>query len=93
MNKFTTAALSTLLAAGIILPTLSSDAEARRGRGTALAVGAVLGLGAAAALAGRPAYADDYGYRRSRYRRYCDRLAWRCEDGSRRACWRYDDEC
>lgn len=102
MNKLATIGLSALLAVGTVLPSLTTEAEARRGRGTALAVGAVIGLGAAAALASRPAYGygyrsgyygDRYGYRRSSYRRYCDRLAWRCDRGSRSSCWRYEDEC
>jgi hypothetical protein len=101
MNKFTTAALSTILAAGLMIPSMSSEAEARNGRNTAFAAGAVLGIAGAAALASRPAYGyydSGYGYRHSGYRRsgyrgYCRDLARRCDYGSRRACYHYDRDC
>ena len=84
MNKIASTLMASALAVSIVVPTLSSPAEARRGRG--VAVGAAIGLGilGAAAIAGsRRAYADDYG----------DGYGYRSSYGHRRACGKWDYQC
>jgi hypothetical protein len=49
-----------------------------------------LGL-TAAAIAAHASRADASEHRR--WRRMCDRLAYRCDRGSREACYRFDDQC
>lgn len=82
--------LSVAVAAGAILPAMTSDAEARRGRGAAIAAGVALGVLGAAALSSR-AHADVEHDEEWRYR--CNRWADQCEDGYRRACYRYENRC
>jgi hypothetical protein len=60
----------------------------RRGRNLALGIGAVIGT---AIILSEAARAD--GHRRYRRDTYCGRLLYDCEDGIRRACYRYEDRC
>lgn len=95
MKKLPTLALTALTLFSVLATIASTDAEARRrhhGRNVALGV-----LGTAAAVAiiagsSRSAYADDdYRYRRGPSR--CDRLAYRCNNGSDWACDKYERTC
>lgn len=90
MNKIAGFGLSALMAATLIIPVSTYEAEARRGRNTALAAGLLLGVAAAAAVGSSSARASS---RESRYERECNRLAYRCDRGSDRACWAYEDRC
>ena len=59
-----------------------------RGLGVALGIGAVVGT---AIILSEAARAE--GHRRYRRSSYCGDLLYRCEDGSRWACRRYEDRC
>ncbi len=59
-----------------------------RGLGVALGIGAVVGT---AILLSEAARAE--GHRRYRRSSYCGDLLYRCEDGSRWACRRFQDRC
>jgi hypothetical protein len=89
MNKIAGYGLSALMAATLMIPISTQEAEARRGRNTALAAGVLLGVAAAAAI-GSSARADS---RRNSYERQCNRLARSCDRGNDRACWTYEDRC
>ncbi|HEU4377302.1 MAG TPA: hypothetical protein VFR73_01925 [Hyphomicrobiaceae bacterium] len=67
----------------------SSDVVPVR-RGGALALGIIAGVGTAILLS-EAARAE--GHRRYRRNSYCGDLLWRCEDGSRWACRRYEARC
>ena len=67
----------------------SSDVVPVR-RGGGLALGIIAGVGAAILLS-EAARAD--GHRRYRRSSYCGDLLYRCEDGSRWACRRYENRC
>ncbi|MEQ1669869.1 MAG: hypothetical protein ABL893_03330 [Hyphomicrobium sp.] len=97
MKKTVTSALAALMAVSTLIPLTSTAAEARRGHGRGLAIGAgvLLGAAALAAAANRDsAYAGE-----RRYRSYdsgegqCRRWRHRCEDGSDWACRKYDRNC
>jgi len=59
-----------------------------RGLGVALGIGAVVGT---AIILSEAARAE--GHRRYRRSSYCGEMLWRCEDGSRWACYKYRDRC
>jgi hypothetical protein len=59
-----------------------------RGLGLALGIGAVVGT---AIILSEAARAE--GHRRYRRSSYCGEMLWRCEDGSRWACYKYQDRC
>lgn len=94
MNKISAFGLSALMAATVIIPATTQDAEAGR-RGRALAAGAVLGIAGAAIIANsNRAYADDrYEYRRDGYRSQCRRWSYRCDRGNDWACDKFDRNC
>jgi hypothetical protein len=58
----------------------------RRGRGAAVGAGIALGVLGAIAL-------SEAAARDREHRRRCRRWGRQCYDGSRRACWNYDDRC
>lgn len=60
----------------------------RRGRDVAIGIGALIGT---AIILSEAARAD--GHRRYRRDSMCGRLLYDCEDGSRRACHKYEDRC
>lgn len=99
MKSLPALSLSALMAVTLALPTMTTEAEARKGRNTALAAGAVLGIAAAAALSSpRRAYADDgyYVERRSYgsgYRSQCRKWNYRCDRGNDWACEKFDRNC
>ena len=94
MKRVLYSALVALTAIGAVLPVATTSAEARRGYGRGLAIGAGVVLGATAlAIAGsrNRAYAgdrydDDGGGQ-------CRRWRHRCRDGSDWACRKYDRNC
>jgi hypothetical protein len=67
----------------------SSDVVPVR-RGGAIALGIIAGVGTAILLS-EAARAE--GHRRYRRNSYCGDLLWRCEDGARWACRRYENRC
>src|SRR5262245_5485981 len=79
--------LSTSKAANMSTP---SDVQLvhRRGRDVAIGIGALIGT---AIILSEAARAD--GHRRYRRDSMCGRLLYDCEDGSRRACHKYEDRC
>lgn len=93
MKKFATQALAALLAASVVVPTLSTSAEARHGRrGALIAGGVILGATALAIASSRHAHADEYysdDYDDT-FRRRCRYLAHRCNEGSDWACDKYE---
>ncbi len=100
MKSLTAYGLSALMAAALVLPAMSTTAEARKGRNTALAAGAVLGIAAAAAIGGsRRAHADDGYYVERRdnygggYRSQCRKWSYRCDNGNDWACEKFDRNC
>ena len=68
----------------------SSDVVQVRRRGAAIGLGIAAAVGTAIILS-EAARAD--GHRRYRRSSYCGDLLYRCEDGSRWACRRYEDRC
>lgn len=68
----------------------SSDVVPAQRRGGALALGIIAGVGTAILLS-EAARAE--GHRRYRRSSYCGDLLYRCEDGARWACRRYEDRC
>lgn len=86
MKKSITTLAAALMLAGAILPTVSTSAEARKGRNTALAAGVVLGV-AAAALLSSGAQARP---RRTNWQRYCSNLYNKCINGSNYSCQKYE---
>lgn len=93
MNKISAFGMAALMAATVIIPATTQDAEAGR-RGRALAAGAVLGLAGAAIIANsNRAYAGDRYYERRGYRSQCRRWAYRCDRGNDYACDKYEYHC
>ena len=64
----------------------------RRRNGGKIAAGIALGILGAAAIASQSHryYRDSY---ESRHERRCRRWMYRCEDGDRRSCWKFDRSC
>jgi hypothetical protein len=85
MRKFAISALAGLAAFASLIPAFNDEAEARR-RGPGIAAGIILGVTAAAILAGR---AEASSSRRS-WARNCNRLYYRCRNGNDRACYRFE---
>ena len=94
MNRYAVNGLATLMALSAVAPAVTTDAEARRGRGAAIGAGVALGILGAAAIAGsNRSYADDgYGDDRG-YRNTCSRWAYRCDRGNGWACDKYERNC
>ena len=98
MRKVATSTLAVLMAATAIIPAIPTSAEARRGRGAAIAGGVILGAAALAIIANsKRAHASDYddGYtaEERRWQRHCSRLVRKCNAGYDSACEQYDDDC
>lgn len=96
MNRYAVNGFAALMALSAVAPAMTTDAEARRGRGAAIGAGVALGILGAAAIAGaNRSYADDgYGYDRGYgYRDACGKWAYRCDRGSGWACDKYERNC
>lgn len=87
MKKLIASGLAALTVAMAAVPATTTPAEARRGGYVA---GALIGLTAAAIIA-NSSRADAREHRR--WRRQCDSWAYRCNRGSDRACYAFDDNC
>ena len=76
---------------------LVQNVRGRRHRGRGVGTGVAIGLGVLGAIAAGSAAAErrDYDDDDDRYehRRRCRRWFRHCEDGSERACWRYENRC
>lgn len=93
MKRILYSALVALTAVSAALPVATTSAEARRGRGLAIGAGVVLGATALAIAANRNrAYAGDRVYVDDGERQ-CRRWHYRCEDGERWACRKFDRNC
>lgn len=93
MKKFLHSAAALALVAGIVAAT-AQQAEARRGFGAGVALGAILGLGIAGAYGGPRYYDGPACFRGPRECRYVGRSCWYnrygervCRGGEYR-CWR-----
>lgn len=90
MKKLATTSLAAVMAVSAVMMSMTTSAEARRGRNLAIGAGVVLGAAALAAAANR---AEAREYRRSGWRSRCRRWYHRCEDGSDWACEKYERNC
>ena len=98
MRKVATATLTALMAVTAIIPAMTTSAEARRGRGAAIAGGVILGAAALAIIANSNRahageYDDGYTAQERRWQRRCARLQHKCDAGYDIACEQYDDDC
>jgi hypothetical protein len=89
MNKIAGLGLSALMAATLMIPVTTQNADAAGGRNRAFAAGAVLGLLAAGAVAS----SAQANAQQSSHARMCNRLARSCDRGNNNACWSYEDRC
>ncbi|MGQ0456366.1 MAG: hypothetical protein ACT4OU_04820 [Hyphomicrobium sp.] len=88
MKSYAAMSLAALLALSVVLPTVSTEAEARRGTKRAIAAGV------AAAVIGTAIVNSDRSYARGRaHRERCEDLDYRCDMGSSRACYKFDRYC
>lgn len=90
MRKIITASLASLLLVSIILPAMTTAAEARWRRGGGIVAGTIIGLTAAAIIANASRMSPA---EHRRWRMRCERWAYRCNHGDDRACYAFDDNC
>lgn len=90
MKKALYSSLIALTAISTVLPTLTTPAEARRGRNLAIGAGVILGAAALAAASSRRAHADEHYYNGGSQ---CRRWRYRCNHGSDWACEKFDRHC
>jgi hypothetical protein len=92
MNKIATSTLAALMAVSAVLPAMTTQAEARRGRGALIAGGVILGATALAIAGSRRSHASEYyaDDEDDSWRRRCRQLEHRCNEGSDWACEKYE---
>jgi hypothetical protein len=92
MKRFATQAIAALMAVSAVVPAMTTSAQAHR-RGAYIAGGIILGATALAIASSRHAHASEYYVDddADAWRRRCNYLAHRCDEGSHWACHKYEE--